>query len=208
MDMDLQDILAAEPWATPHRWVFDQLFNDPDFTKPIDALIADMRQDRTPLQIYVQIRQDAATKARIRKLAQELDIKPEFIQRYIEYKLTGLDVRLLDRPTVARRGDNITITLNARTTKDDLIAVWPEVDDMKKQIPNSVRKWKEPENAQLLYAIYKCRRNGDTFQQVFTKYEQGMLPSWAGKPTQFKDQETMERNYRRHKIERMLKVTE
>jgi hypothetical protein len=84
-------------------------------------------------------------------------------------------------------------------TKGEFNEMWQYTQAIKRRLTgNKTAKRKPPENDQLIYAVFKARRQYN-FRQIFDLYRNGKLAGYAGSGTQFSDQESLERYYNKYK---------
>ena len=84
--------------------------------------------------------------------------------------------------------------------KSHLDELWVQIE--KRQLEMNGGKLKRnraPENRELIYAIFKARKNKHTFTEIYIDYEKGTLPGYLKQGTQFKDADSLTRYYRKYK---------
>lgn len=107
---------------------------------------------------------------------------------------------------IETKGDEVVIAIPGAITRDDYLEAWDEVEDM--LIREEVRETngsrrRSPDNTQLIYAIFKARKKGKKFSEIFTLYQDGQLDQYHEKSkTQYKSSDDLERYYNKYKPDR------
>lgn len=85
-------------------------------------------------------------------------------------------------------------------TKAEFLDNWKSFTSTWQLIYNTNNKTRRraPENTQLIYSIFKARQKQNTFREIFTLYSTGKLECFDGPSSQFKDEESLERYYRKY----------
>lgn len=76
--------------------------------------------------------------------------------------------------------------------------LWKNVLEHKKKLLTKPRR-RAPESPKLIYAVFKARKKGLSFPELFRLYSSGKLPYFRGSTNQFKDEESLERYYDKYK---------
>jgi hypothetical protein len=63
---------------------------------------------------------------------------------------------------------------------------------------NEPQKLKPPENPTLIYAVFKERKKGKKFREIFDLYQNNKLPGFNGSASQFQSEDALERYYRKY----------
>lgn len=144
-------------------------------------------------------------------LAHEFHIK--YIQVYL-YKGHGMNALLVGANLlpkgIARHNSEerlIELKLMENITQEDFYELWQEVDRIKREdirlIPTRRRP---PDDTDLIYAIFKARKKGLTFKQVFQHYQDGSLEYYLDKPrNQFASEDALQAYFYKYRPNQSLK---
>lgn len=95
--------------------------------------------------------------------------------------------------------------IGPKTTLKDIQDDWPEIAEWRSwrftrnYTPNkSATRRKSPENPELVYAIFKARRHNKKYSEIYVLYSKGKLDNYHGNTSQFNDEESLERYYRKY----------
>ena len=83
--------------------------------------------------------------------------------------------------------------------KSDLDELWQIVSNRKAELGLSGHKNKTVENSRLIYAIFKARKNGHTFTQIYWDYFYERLVGYTGSGKILGDADSLARYYRKYK---------
>lgn len=182
------------------------VYTDNDFICSAD----DLRQKigSTKLGIAIDNGEEYLSQSGI-KLSKRLEDEAYKLSRRYALEISDLALFLNNVPidnvkattAVSMDINGIYIRIEPHTTISDVQSIWPMVEAMKSIAHESYRptKKKLPENPRLIYAVFKSRLKGLTYREVFNLYQQQKLPGYNGIPSQFKDEESLERYYQKYK---------
>jgi len=166
-------------------WHIYYVYNDPDFIEEINRL--DLASDRDK---------------EYEKIAESFAIN---IQDVFFFDMSRI---LYTEKNVARKGiitpdfvnKKMMLTFDFTMTKAELMELWEEFEGLRKGLARAVRaKRKPPEYPELIYAIFKARKTGRTFKDIYGVYSRNELPHYSGATTRFQGEEDLERYYNRYK---------
>ena len=110
---------------------------------------------------------------------------------------------------VGTEDDEVIVAIPNTIKRDEYLAAWPEVKDMLQRetppVPQDIatQRNRGADNPQLIYAIYKARKQSKTFSEIFSLYEKGELSMYSGKSKhQYNSEDTLERYYNKYKPDR------
>lgn len=84
--------------------------------------------------------------------------------------------------------------------KDHLEELWRIIAERKSELSEGkLERNRTPENDKLIYAIFKARKQGQTFTQIYLDYESGNLNGYRGSKTSFDSWDSLARYYRKYK---------
>lgn len=191
------------------------VFNDPDF----EADIAKLRQELESLY-YPNISLETSyydehilqeDRLMIKEIADRYCISLEDLGFYADgyfhlgYGAFGKNIRLEGgfkflHPMETE--DQPVYVIGKYTTLEDIRREWPYIKEITalkqfRDTEESARK-RSPDNPALIYAVFKARMNGKSFKAIFELYEHGELSTYSGGHTQFNNEESLERYYRKY----------
>lgn len=167
----------------------NQVYEDPDFLKEV-ALIKEAEKR----SILSPERQKAARQV----LAERYGLSIGDVNLYM------LPIVVENRTKSTSMGFNpetrqFTITFGLTTTLAEVMTEWRRFSQFRKTLfPIKQTKRKPAENPELLYAMFKARRAGETFRTIFRLYSTGKLPGYNGSVAQFKSEDNLERYYHKY----------
>jgi hypothetical protein len=92
-----------------------------------------------------------------------------------------------------------TISFDITTSRAELIEEWRNFEAYRRRMfPVKQTRRKPPENPQLLYAIFKARRSGRKFPDIFRAYSAGNLDDYRGSSSQFSDEDSFEAYFHKY----------
>ena len=175
----LGDFKSARDWHIYH------VYSDPDFIKEIDRLDPAADRDKE-----------------YQKIAKSFDIS---IQDVFWFDMSRI---LYTENNVARKGiitpdfknKKMTLTFDFSMTKTELLEIWGDFETMRKGLAGVVKsKRKPPEYPKLIYAIFKARKAGHTFKEIYGMYSRNELPQYSGATTRLQSEDDLERYYDKYK---------
>jgi hypothetical protein len=89
----------------------------------------------------------------------------------------------------------LTVDLEASLTKRDFLVMQKWIRRYQKEHSIVTRYKKSPQDTQLLYAIWKQRRNGLTFSTIFDMYRSGTLPLYSKSTSQYDTKDDLKHYY-------------
>lgn len=159
---------------------------------------------------------DRLINSRVKKLSNDYAIEPYWIELCINSPFPRPE--WFDKPVrksrfeTVEKDDGLYIKIFPNTNLDDISDRWDSIEMAKKayfwQWDNKVSKFRayKPtsnrpiDDPELLYAIHRARRNGETFPHIYDLYQKGELPYYTDKPTnQFSSSKAIENFYNRYK---------
>lgn len=107
---------------------------------------------------------------------------------------------------IETQGDEVIVAIPGSITRAEYLQAWSEVEDMLireevRQARNTSRR-RSPENTQLIYAIFKARKRGKKFSEIFELYQTKQLDQYKKSSTQFSSSDSLERYYNKYKPDR------
>jgi hypothetical protein len=155
---------------------------------------------------------DEAIRTQIYDLAVDYAVGPIHIIMCINFPDRLYKPVRNSRAPIGDDGETLFVRILPNTALDDIINSWPFIDDMKKHFYITVNsktgklgalkptKNKPNEDPELVYAIFRARRRGLTFPQIFLQYQKGELELYKDKPTNnFSSDKSLEAYYNRLK---------
>lgn len=175
-----------------HDWHVYNVYHDAEFKKAIQMLsVLEKRPSSTNEQIEGHKRSLARS-----YMISVADINLYMLPLYLENQ-TKTTAMSFDPDT-----KQFSIMFEPTTTKAELLEEWGRFEDLRAAVfPAAVvtTKRKPPEYPDLTYAIFKCRRKGLSFPEIFEHYQTRRLPNYTKSPTQFGDARALERYYDKYK---------
>lgn len=107
--------------------------------------------------------------------------------------------------------DSVTVKISKEVKRNEYISAWPEIKEMLTSyvgygdgtsinIKQSKTRVRAADDTQLIYAVFKARKSGLTFRQIYRLYQDGKLPCYVEKPTnQFSSEDSLERYFNKYK---------
>ena len=95
---------------------------------------------------------------------------------------------------------HFTVDFNIdKLRKDHLEELWRIVAERKSKLSKGkLKRNRTPENDKLIYAIFKARKQGQTFTQIYLDYESGNLNGYTGNGATLGSSDELAHYYRRH----------
>lgn len=99
--------------------------------------------------------------------------------------------------------DSLVIAIPRNIKKAEYIAAWDYINELFNEHNQEItrKRNRASENPELVYAIYKARKRGNTFRKIFEDYQNGVLDCYSREPTLYY-QEALERFYQKYKPDR------
>lgn len=189
---------------TKEHWHVYWVINDPEFKK--EAFAAN---DYSRAKYWKEkgiVKRTAEHKSEDQRIVDELRkkycISQEALDKYWAFDQMRGD---FDEPLISSEvdsgSDSIVVRFRSDITRDDYVASWNDIQRHLKLhgYKTSNNRRKPPQETKLIYAIFKARQRGNTFNQIFWQYQQGNLPGYSGSSTQFISEDSLERYYRKYK---------
>jgi len=205
MDYDNYGTKSEEHSALKYDYHLRSVLNDPEFRKEVQALndkheelaLSSGEKYQNGLAKFPELYEKTAS-LEWSAISDKYHIDDLTISIYLhgyyydEHWPVGGYVNLLESST-----DSIILNLNASVTYKEYVALWKVVQKHKSNYGTNQRR-RNPENTELIYAIYKARKKL-TFRAIFGLYSSGNLPFFHGSSSQYKDEDSLERYYDKYK---------
>ena len=186
----------------PAHWFRSFLYKDPLFIEAYERLVKKLSNVRKDVVLLSESDdpklQDLVIKPNELKfvdvVAKRFIIGREDIYCYDLYKSTGLLTGRL--PVYYRDKEQIVIRIYPENKLQDIINVWPDIEDIQKAYPEYRQRIRTPDNPALIYAIYRQLRQGQDLKTIYKLYEKCELPEYTG--SYGMTEEEMKRYYKRY----------
>ena len=182
-DYPIRDFKNARDW---HIYF---VYNDPEFVSQVKKLRRLKIQSPTKERLFV-------------KLATEFAIAPYDVFYFYTKQIIYLDKNITRKANLTFNSDTgkFLVEFDYDISREEFLELWKEFSYTRKNIGfrGKVSKRKPPESPELIYAIFKARKD-KTFKEIFELYEKGKLEGFAGSAKQYKDEESLERYYGKFK---------
>jgi hypothetical protein len=192
---------------TKLQWHYYWVMHDPEFRREAYSVSDYARKKYWKQHGITKI--GSEQKAEDKKLVQELldkyAVSQEVLDRSLTGDLTGSQFDPVMSTVVDQENKSILVRFRADITKRDYFEGWEEVYKHLKfhGFKNNKTRSRAPDETQLVYAIFKGRRQGLTYKEIFTLYKAVSLPYYDSEATgYFLTQEDMERYYQKYRPDR------
>jgi hypothetical protein len=133
----------------------------------------------------------------IRRLAKKYAITVEEVKNYFYGNgYMGVISRVNKPFYISRAGNKYTVRFDDEITKEDFLQIWKRVAaDKKRGYGGKFPKNKLPVYDKLLYAVFKSRKKGLSFGEIFEKYTLRTLPYYEKGPISISTEEKLKDYY-------------
>lgn len=106
-------------------------------------------------------------------------------------------------PTKNRAGA-VVVIIDPQATKQEFIDSWTEIKRVRESLDVEPTKRKPKEKSELVYSVFKARRNGESFKAIFDKYKSRKLVHYTGSNKQFDTHEELKWYYSKHRPDKLF----
>lgn len=180
----MQKTKAAEAW---HRyWVY----NDPEFIEEINKL------PKRPSPPTPDI------SAEYRRISAKYGLHWTYVDFVHDRDWSSFDPKKNVGGGIAyfnENEDGFIAELNLNVTEDQILDIYRYIRQLRSENKIAEKKYKDPEDTKLLYAVCRSRIINVPFKIIFSQYSLGTLPHYKQIPQKkYKTQKDLERYYHRY----------
>lgn len=118
------------------------------------------------------------------------------------YKMSDFSKPYVIVPSAEKDG-TVAVFVDPKATKQEYLEAWVDVQKLRKSLGTESTKRKFGEKPELIYAIFRARRKGNTFTEIFHMYKERSLQNYDGPNKQFKDVEELTWYYSRRSPDKL-----
>lgn len=200
------------------------VYSDKDFTGPVLEIVARHRiKDRNMAASKVvkgtsnferltfinkdgkKVMLSEAEVLLVNNIAAEFAITPNDVADFMG-QTQGLTASMVDRVALAWRSDiGLYLRIGEGATKSEISNAIRDIDAVMQMAYGSglPERTKPPENYALIYAIFRARKKGLSYGEIYSQYEASALPLYKGSKS-IKTLEKFRQYYNQHKPDRPL----
>ena len=197
----------------PHVY---RVFEDPDFQKDtgdLRSLFEDLYYKDVSLTVeyedeHLLLEDKLVIKELANKYMITLDDLGAYADGYYEDGVTNIGRRLEEfggfRIVEIDGYHRPVYVIGTKTSLKTIKRDWPYVREARHDFlrgstnQNGLTRSKSPDNPDLIFAIFKARLINNKFSDIFSAYENRKLAGFSGSHSQFKNEESLERYYRKY----------
>lgn len=119
------------------------------------------------------------------RLAEKWDVSADYVDFVHERDWSDFDANKNVSGNIVHQNPKrpgFIATLNVDVTKEQILDVYKEVQRLRNELGTLDKKYKKPDDTELLYAISRARKSGKTFNDMSKEYLGRTLPHYSKKP--------------------------
>lgn len=202
---------------TNDEWILFWICEDSEFKNLMDEYVHHYESRAKVVRGRTKFILNKQEEANGEKLRMEMINKFGLTENEFDIIQTGLHTQTpLDFPFQILDSDNadyVVISIPRDTKKNEFIQAWDEIQETLRpeyiyadgtKVPQKRKKRnRAADDTQLIYAVYKARRAGLKFGEIFELYQAGHLDGYFGRPkNNYSSEDSLERYYNKYKPDR------
>lgn len=202
---------------TNDEWILFWICEDSEFKNLMNEYIHHYESRAKVVRGRIKLILNQQEESQGNKLRLEIMEKFGLTENEFDYIQTGSHTQFsLDFPFEILDSDDansVVISIPRNIKKKDYIQAWDEIHEIVRpenifpdgtEVPQKRQKRnRAADDNQLIYAVYKARRAGLKFGEIFKLYQAGHLDGYFGRPTNnYSSEDSLERYYNKYKPDR------